>query len=124
MKMSVSNFEDLLRHTGHPVQVQNYIDNDGNVINCSIECIECNEVLINFDKDQILFQIPCSSITRDDVANALHNEVLAESFTDDEMIDLAEDMHTAHMNVYWDDLKILAEGILDQRPAKVEEFLD
>jgi hypothetical protein len=45
--MSVINFNDLKNHVGHKIECVLY----GNQ-NCSIECLKCNEVLIDFDEVQ------------------------------------------------------------------------
>lgn len=44
--MSVYNFETLRDHMGHNIEVALYGDQ-----NIAIECVTCNEVLIDFDSD-------------------------------------------------------------------------
>ena len=44
--MSVNNYEDLLKHKGHKIEVVTY----GNE-NVAIECEDCNEVLLDFDNE-------------------------------------------------------------------------
>ena len=47
--MSVSNFEELKIHVGHKVVVVTY----GNPpVNVAIECEDCYEVLLDFDKEE------------------------------------------------------------------------
>ena len=46
--MSAYNFEELLRHTGHKLECVTY----GNPpVNVAVECVDCYEVLIDFDKE-------------------------------------------------------------------------
>jgi len=49
--MSISNFDDLMEHAGHSCYVQVYVDN-GCPVNASIECVDCNEVLVSYDVDE------------------------------------------------------------------------
>ena len=48
--MSVSGYDDLMRHYGHDVKVVRYgtaaMDDWWNV---AIECVTCSEVLVDFD---------------------------------------------------------------------------
>lgn len=46
--MSAQNFEELAQHQGHSVEVVVYGDN----LNCAVECVECAEVLLDFDNDE------------------------------------------------------------------------
>ena len=46
--MAVSNFEDLLKHRGHRVEVAAY-SKDFIVHNIAIECNDCSEILTDFD---------------------------------------------------------------------------
>lgn len=48
--MAVHSFKDLVQHHGHDVVVMSYGDSD-DIQNVAIECLDCNEVLFNFDKD-------------------------------------------------------------------------
>jgi hypothetical protein len=47
--MAVHSFEDLLAHAGHKVEVATYVDKDGTVVNVAIECMDCYEVLVDYD---------------------------------------------------------------------------
>lgn len=47
--MGVHTFESLERHRGHKVAVVGYGQEE--IVNVSIECETCNEVLVSFDKD-------------------------------------------------------------------------
>lgn len=44
--MSATDYKDLSRHFGHNVEVVKYAD-----VNVAIECEDCSEVLLDFDKD-------------------------------------------------------------------------
>ena len=46
--MGVWDFGSLLPHVGHDVEVVTYGDP---AVNVAIECMDCNEVLIDFDKE-------------------------------------------------------------------------
>jgi cytidine deaminase len=46
--MSVQNFEELAQHQGHKVEVVVYGDRH----NSAVECIECYEVLLDFDNSE------------------------------------------------------------------------
>ena len=43
----MQTYEDLIRHTGHQVEIVTY----GNLDNVAIECLDCYEVLIDYDKE-------------------------------------------------------------------------
>lgn len=47
--MSVTNFEQLKGHHRHQIEVALY---GKPPINATIECVECGEVLLSFDKDE------------------------------------------------------------------------
>lgn len=54
--MSVQNFTDLLQHYGHEVVIAKYevvqnqkTDNKNEVQNVAIECVDCSDVLLDFD---------------------------------------------------------------------------
>jgi hypothetical protein len=49
--MSVQNFNDLNEHYGHELVVRHYQDTLGNPINVAIECEDCHEVLLDYDKE-------------------------------------------------------------------------
>ncbi len=49
--MSVSNFLDLLPHVGHEIKVVTYGGKGIHAANVAIECMDCNEVLVDFDKN-------------------------------------------------------------------------
>ena len=44
--MSATDYNDLSRHIGHKVEVVTYADT-----NVAIECEECSEVLLDFDRE-------------------------------------------------------------------------
>lgn len=49
--MSASNYAELLAHKGHKLEVVTYgIEND--LANVAIECLTCNEVLIDFEAEE------------------------------------------------------------------------
>ena len=51
--MSVSNFKELLAHVGHNIEcVTN--GNDDDIVNVSLECVDCDEVLLDFDNNKII----------------------------------------------------------------------
>ena len=49
--MGAHNFEDLERHLGHDIECVSY-GSEGVVWNVAVECVDCHEVLIDFDKEE------------------------------------------------------------------------
>ena len=50
--MAVSTFNDLNEHAGHHVEVNQYVNKEtGEVLNVAVECMDCNCVLFDFEKD-------------------------------------------------------------------------
>ena len=45
--MAVQSYNDLIAHEGHRVLIVTYAG-----VNVAIECAECYEVLLDFDKEQ------------------------------------------------------------------------
>lgn len=50
--MSAQNFDDLIRHEGHEVTIATYFDHNKETINVAVECEDCYEVLLDFDKEE------------------------------------------------------------------------
>jgi len=50
--MSVNNFDDLIEHVNHKIEIAIYKDQKGEPVNVAIECLDCNEVLLDYDKDE------------------------------------------------------------------------
>lgn len=48
--MAVNSFNDLQAHYGHKVEIVNY-RNESIVHNVAVECVECFEVIVDFDAD-------------------------------------------------------------------------
>jgi hypothetical protein len=51
--MGFHSFEDLKRHVGHEIVLVVYRkkSNPGDIENVALECQDCNEVLLEFDKE-------------------------------------------------------------------------
>jgi hypothetical protein len=49
--MTANSFHDLLSHRGHEVEVAVYGPAD-DPLNAAIECLDCGEVLLDFDADE------------------------------------------------------------------------
>ena len=49
--MSATNFDELYKHYGHDVVVARYTTKVGEVENVGIECNDCWEILIDYDKE-------------------------------------------------------------------------
>jgi hypothetical protein len=49
--MSATDFNDLIRHEEHEITIATYYDINLNTINVAIECMDCHEVLLDFDKE-------------------------------------------------------------------------
>ena len=47
--MSAFNYDELKRHVGHTITCVTY----GEGQNVAIECEDCNEILLDYDKDEI-----------------------------------------------------------------------
>ena len=47
-KLSAFNYKELKRHVGHDIVCVSY----GNEDNVAIECETCNEVLLDYDKEE------------------------------------------------------------------------
>ena len=45
-------FKDLMEHVNHTITVATYLYN-AEVYNVSIECLDCNEVLLDFDRPDV-----------------------------------------------------------------------
>ncbi len=48
----MSNFDELYKHYGHKVEVAQYTDKGGEAVGVSIECMDCYEVLIDYDREE------------------------------------------------------------------------
>ena len=46
--MAVSNYGDLIQHSTHYIEIATY---GSPVLNVSIECLDCCEVLLGFDRE-------------------------------------------------------------------------
>jgi hypothetical protein len=49
--MSVQNFDELATHYAHNVVVARYTDSEGEVTAVAIECEDCSEVLIDYERE-------------------------------------------------------------------------
>lgn len=49
--MAVHSYDELNIHAGHDVQINHYLNINAVPVNVSIECINCHEVLLDFDKE-------------------------------------------------------------------------
>jgi hypothetical protein len=49
--MSVSNYKELGAHVGHEIQCVRYGKKTQGISNVAVECMDCNIVLIDFDKE-------------------------------------------------------------------------
>lgn len=43
-------FERIKEHIGHKIECGCYTDADGEIVNVAIECMDCCEVLVDYDK--------------------------------------------------------------------------
>ena len=50
--MSVQTLTELNEHFGHDVEVTRYVNKDNEVMNVAIECTECYEVLVDYDREE------------------------------------------------------------------------
>jgi hypothetical protein len=49
----VSNFTELHKHYGHQVVVAQYTDIKGEPVAVAIECMDCYEVLVDYDNEEV-----------------------------------------------------------------------
>jgi len=49
--MSAQNYGDLIAHYGHDIVVAQYTTQTGAAQAVAIECNDCNEVLLDYDKE-------------------------------------------------------------------------
>jgi len=56
--MSVDNYHDLRSHIGHHL-VCTYYGNEDDPVNVAVECEDCHEVIIDFDRDPVEEWHPC-----------------------------------------------------------------
>jgi hypothetical protein len=49
----MSNFTELHKHYGHQVVVAQYTDTEGEPVAVAIECMDCYEVLVDYDKEEV-----------------------------------------------------------------------
>jgi hypothetical protein len=50
--MSATNFEELYKHYGHNVVVAQYTEQDNEPVNVAIECNDCDEVLMDYEREE------------------------------------------------------------------------
>ena len=46
--MAVMNYDELISHREHTIQIHTYYDE-----NVAIECVDCYEILIDFDNENL-----------------------------------------------------------------------
>ena len=51
--MSADNFNEIYRHYGHEIVVARYTGLDGEPVAAAVECQDCDEVLLDHDKERI-----------------------------------------------------------------------
>lgn len=51
--MSATNYQDLINHFGHRIEVVTYGEDETKegALNVAVECVDCCEVLMDFDKE-------------------------------------------------------------------------
>ena len=49
--MSADTFTELSRHYGHKIAVVQYEGESGEPVNVAIECDNCNEVLLDYERE-------------------------------------------------------------------------
>lgn len=50
--MSVQTLTELDTHFGHDISITRYVNKDSEVVNVAIECTECYEVLVDYDREE------------------------------------------------------------------------
>ena len=109
--MSVNCFEDLFEHAGHACIVQVYVDAGNNPVNASIECLECNSVLVSYDAYDPDEEFPVLSVTRADLEEAgAPDDATHEQMA--EIVRRASDMEE-FSDDFWNNLQQAAIGDYD-----------
>lgn len=57
----VGGFEDLMEHNNHTITVVTYGRPDNlqsKIVNVALECLDCNEVLLDFNRPKLMVQVP------------------------------------------------------------------
>jgi hypothetical protein len=49
--VSADTFTELSRHYGHEIVVARYTGESGEPVNVAIECNDCNEVLLDYERE-------------------------------------------------------------------------
>ncbi len=82
--MGVTSFEELRSHIGHDVTVV-YYGREGNPVNVSIECNDCNEVLFDIDVDAPTYKYKITNISDPNQEHLLnsktYDDALSEALT-------------------------------------------
>ena len=52
--MAVFDFDSLVEHRGHQIEVNVYGTPDGGLYNVAVECMDCNEILLDYDNEKAL----------------------------------------------------------------------
>ncbi len=98
--MGVSNFHDLFAHAGHNVEVVTY-GRDEKTVNVAIECTDCNEVLVDFDRFPEEFEMPKKTYA-DWIVALYENKSLDElvmDFIQLAIADLTDDVDCSPSNI-------------------------
>ena len=102
--MGVSNYEELKRHIEHKVEVAWYGDGRENPDNVAIECMDCGEVLLDFDRDTE----PLKTLTHEDLISLL--EISLRFLLDD---DRREDSIKDVLDISDDEVERLKKVVTD-----------
>lgn len=79
--MSVQNYEDLANHYGHSLNIAIYGKNK----NVAIECENCNEILLDFDNEEV---------------NTLHSNKDPMLMNNEEFREFIKDMNPDYADVW------------------------
>lgn len=54
------SFKQILSHAGHHIECATYGNEETGIVNVSVECKDCNEVLFDMEKPESLGYIPAT----------------------------------------------------------------
>ena len=114
--MPINNFDDLIRHRGHNIQCVTYGTPERNV---AVECEDCNEVLLNFDKngDKEKSYV-VTEVCKDDLREAFRGKAkmrkIIDELTDEQMQRIARKMEDDYVEqLFWGSVRDIVEAYLE-----------
>ena len=113
--MPINSFDDLIRHRGHKIGCVTYGTPERNV---AVECEDCNEVLLDFDKNDEKSYV-VTSVCKDDLREAFRGKAkmrkIIDELTDEQMQRIARKMEDDYVEqLFWGSVRDIVESYLEQ----------